>query len=599
MDQNTLLSGYYEQKLPQVSEDSLRYKELLFHEGQINQSWRPRGDLDLSKSFIIENETVIPGAASQPKKATVPAQGQNIKQAGNQPQAQVNAKPVVTKNVRGNWRQNAMENNTSAKDDSTVEFFKGGVIANKSEVEDFVRGTSSKNGKKSFNADNTFNNEINETSQNRNFNDTMEEPSSQTKDSKIILGNMSESDINSSQYNDYFNKSNVHMPPGMNRAFPYPVQMPFAPMIPIQMIPNMPGAMGTIPNMGNVPNIPNMINPTPTEKVKIENIFNFNDKIQFPVDQPLWYLSLPWSMMLIGPVSSNALVEMYNKRAVDSNYGLKPIDVFYFKHVSGNGSKNEVVSLSYLNNDNWAEDIQDSPLLQYTELYITTKKLFDNNVVNSNVNVKQTISTASANNSSNNTKKKENVAPAKKETEKVREKEEPKSHTVKYAANRETLRLIQTKIQTKPDDTLQLTAIEIKRNFMDETEIEPEEAPKTKNDFNNYIQIAREIDEEDDQWEKVDKKKKKAKDNDPSFYLIGNKPKQETKKEYKSTQRVEIVPAEELVKDLMPKHLREENKPNYKAFNPTADNEGFTPANKKKKMKGKPQDLNVKLGFKI
>ena len=155
------------------------------------------------------------------------------------------------------------------------------------------------------------------------------------------------------------------------------------------------------------------------------------------------------------------------------------------------------------------------------------------------------------------------------------------------------------------DDTLQLTIIENKkeiRNFMDDTEViqvVEEQHKNTRTDFSNYVHIVKDVEENDENWEKVDKKKKKNKDQDPSFYLIGTKPKKEEKKENKPTQKVAIVPAEELLKDLMPKHLREENKPNYQAFNVVGDvNDGFTQV-KKKKLKGKPQELNVKLGFKI
>jgi hypothetical protein len=596
MDRQTLYSSFYKQDLPveKLSDDSIRHKELLFDEGAKNVSWRSRGVLDMTNSYIVENDSSMAGNSGnvQPKKVVNPVQNKQLSAGQSQ------NKPTSNNNARGgNWRQNATENNVSQLND-TVEFLKGGMIGNKSEVEDFVRGKVSQNQQNpqnpqngkydNFNFDNTMNNDPNFTYENKNFNDTMEEPSTfKQQPQQNILGNISESDINlsSSQFNEYFKNPNssASMYQQINqgpRPFPFPVQIPFGPMIPIQMMPNMP----------NMPNIPS------AEKVKIENIFNFNKKINYPNDLPLWYISLPWSPMLNGPISSNGLVEMYNKRAIDSNYGFKPIDVFHFRNLSG---KNEIASLTILNNDNWADDIQDSPYLQYTELYHTSKKLLENEKVHRVNEKKESKETTLSQTSSN--KKKEPIATTKKESEKILIKEEPKSN--------KSINLRSPKNKQKqvpiPDDTLQLTTIEIKkeiRNFMDDTEVIQvvQEQPKnTHSDLSNYVHIVKDVEDTDENWEKVDKKKKKNKDHDPSFYLIGTKPKKEEKKESRPTQKVAIVPPEDLLKDLMPKHLREENKPNYQAFNVVEDgNDGFTQV-KKKKLKGKPQELNVKLGFKI
>lgn len=591
-DSQTLYSSYYKQDLPteKLSDDSIRHKELLFDDGAKNFSWRSKGVLDMSNSFIVENESSMAGnpGNSQQKKVINPVQNK-------QPSAgQSQNKPTSSNYSRGgNWRQNATENNVSIQND-TVEFLKGGMIGNKSEVEDFVRGKNSQiqqNPKidkfDKFNFDNTMNNDPN-LSENKNNDDTMVQQNFKEQPQQNILDDISQSDINlsSSQLNEYFknpnNSSDVYQQISQGpRAFPFPMQIPYGPIIPYQMMPNMP----------NMPNLPN------PEKVKIENIFNLNKKINYPNDLPLWYLSSPWSPLLNGPISSSLLVEMYNKRGIDSNYGFKPIDVFHFRNSS---SKNDIVSLTILNNDDWADDVQDSPYLQYTELYHTSKKLLENEKVHKISHKKESKET-NVNNNSSNKNKEPVISITKKEPEKNLIKEEPNSN------NSNNLKSSNNKQKQVPlhDDTLQLTIIENKkeiRNFMDDTEViqvVEEQLKNTRTDFSNYVHIVKDVEENGENWEKVDKKKKKNKDQDPSFYLIGTKPKKEEKKENKPTQKVAIVPAEELLKDLMPKHLREENKPNYQAFNVVGDvNDGFTQV-KKKKLKGKPQELNVKLGFKI
>jgi hypothetical protein len=591
MDSQTLYSSFYKQDLPieKLSDDSIRHKELLFDEGAKNFSWRSKGVLDMSNSYIVENENSMSGNFSNTQQKKVVNTNQNKQLSAGQNQNKLSSSNYSR---GGNWRQNAVENNVSLQND-TVEFLKGGMIGNKSEVEDFVRGKTSQiqqNHKidnfEKFNFDNTMNNDQNSFHEIKNFDDTMIQSNFIGQPQQNILDDISQSDINlsSTQLNEYFKNPNnsangyQHQINQGPRPFAFPMQIPIGPMIPFQMMPNM-------PNMQNL------------EKVKIENIFKLNIKINYPNDLPLWYVLSPWSPLLNGPISSTNLVEMYNKRGIDSNCGFKPIDVFQIRNAS---SKNDIVSLTILNNDDWTDDVQDSPYLQYTELYHTSKKLLENEKVHKTTHKKESKQTTASQISSNKNSEPV-VSTLKVEPEKKLVKEEQKSNksnNIISPCNK------QKKIPLN-DDTLQLTVIENKkeiRNFMDDTEVIQvvEQQPNNSRvDFSNYVHIVKDIDENDENWEKVDKKKKKNKDQDPSFYLIGSKPKKEEKKDNKPTQKVAIVPPEELLKDLMPKHLREENKPNFQAFNVVGDvNDGFTQV-KKKKLKGKPQELNVKLGFKI
>ena len=102
----------------------------------------------------------------------------------------------------------------------------------------------------------------------------------------------------------------------------------------------------------------------------------------------------------------------------------------------------------------------------------------------------------------------------------------------------------------------------------------------------------------------IEKKKQKAQDE--SVYLIGNKPKENLKKENKFNCKIELIPSEDLVNQLKPKQKPKDVKPDFEAFNSIGNsndnydkNQQFQEVNKKKKNKGKPQELNVKLGFKI
>jgi len=241
---------------------------------------------------------------------------------------------------------------------------------------------------------------------------------------------------------------------------------------------------------------------------------------------------------------------MYNKHSIDSNFGFKPIDIFHFRKGK---DKNETSNLTLLNDENWVEEVQDSPLLQYTELYQTSKKLLKSDPV---------------------IKDKTQANPVKK-VENAHKKENKK----------------------EPDQTLNLTEIADKKevkNFMSDTNVIND--AQIEEDSQDGFEIKHQLG--DGEWEKVDKKKKKLKESDPSFYLVGNKPKQETKKDKKPAYKVDLVAPEDLVKSLMPKHLRAENKPNYEAFN-AVNSQPETFSSKKKKTKGKPVDLEVKLGFKI
>jgi hypothetical protein len=485
----------------------------------------------LSDSFIVENDT------SHIKKHGV----NNTK-----------PKPVMKKG----WRNNVQEETNKSVND-TVDFLAGNN--NRSEVKNFIKGEDKSQNQEIFLNSNVEDNFYDDISREENIkvhpNDTM------VNDYKE---NKSESDT--SQFSENFRNSqtgkNVMM---MNRPYAtFPgIQIPY-PMIPVGVMPI-------------------------TEKINIENIFLFNVKNKIPNEIPLWYLSMPWSPLLSGPVSSIQVLEMYNKHSIDSNWAFRPLDVFQFR----SESENKMVNLTRLNQDNWADEIQDSSVLQYTELFTTSKKLLDSDETNK---LKRERKISDEN-------RIDAILPNSKESiinqnlpTNLSTKDNIKNNIQQNEFKSQSKLIVEEKaamIQpNKPyiNDTLQLTTTEIDNNFMQDTQVKEETFS---------LDIGKQIQDEGD-WEKVDKKKKKTKDQEPSFYLATNKPKKD-KKENKPTQKIDIIPSEDLVKNLMPKHLKTQNKPDYEAFNVIGNSDGAQKKNNNnsKKIKGKPLDLDVKLGFKI
>ena len=120
------------------------------------------------------------------------------------------------------------------------------------------------------------------------------------------------------------------------------------------------------------------------------------------------------------------------------------------------------------------------------------------------------------------------------------------------------------------------------------------EKPNEKIDF---ISHPKKIADDDNNWDIVDKKKKVIPKNESKNQPIGIK---KEKKQEKPTSinpikpKVETTAGEDLIEGLKPKYLKDENKPDFNAFNPNKIASGFK---KNKKIKGKPQDVNIKLGF--
>ena len=74
-----------------------------------------------------------------------------------------------------------------------------------------------------------------------------------------------------------------------------------------------------------------------------------------------------------GPFNHEELQNLYKNKKLDSNYDFRPIDLF---------SLNEEDPLSFypmknINEDGWADELVDSPYLEYTELFTKVKDLLE------------------------------------------------------------------------------------------------------------------------------------------------------------------------------------------------------------------------------
>ena len=112
--------------------------------------------------------------------------------------------------------------------------------------------------------------------------------------------------------------------------------------------------------------------PTPKEpliEIKTDNFKKIYDKYSIPLEKKLIYLKNKNNTL--GPFNYEELQNLYKNKKFDSNYEFRPIDLFSF---------NEEDTFSFypvknINEDDWADEMVDSPNLEYTELFTKVKNL--------------------------------------------------------------------------------------------------------------------------------------------------------------------------------------------------------------------------------
>ena len=109
----------------------------------------------------------------------------------------------------------------------------------------------------------------------------------------------------------------------------------------------------------------------PLINIKVENFKSIYDKFQIPLDKKMIYLKNHNSIS--GPFNYEELENMYKNKKYDSNYEFKAIDLFSFPEED----PFMFYPIKNINEEDWAEDINYSPILEYTKLYKDAKELLD------------------------------------------------------------------------------------------------------------------------------------------------------------------------------------------------------------------------------
>ena len=115
------------------------------------------------------------------------------------------------------------------------------------------------------------------------------------------------------------------------------------------------------------------IHKEPTIEIKIENFKFLYDKYSIPLEKKIIYLKNKYNNNILGPFNYEELQSMYKDKKYDSNFEFKTIDIYAFAEED----QSNFYSIKNINEENWAEEIVDNPLLEYTELFIKVKELLD------------------------------------------------------------------------------------------------------------------------------------------------------------------------------------------------------------------------------
>jgi hypothetical protein len=115
------------------------------------------------------------------------------------------------------------------------------------------------------------------------------------------------------------------------------------------------------------------IQKEPTIEIKIENFKYLYNKYSIPLEKKIIYLKNKYNNNILGPFNYEELQSMYKDKKYDSNFEFKTIDIYAFAEED----QSNFYSIKNINEENWAEEIVDNPLLEYTELFIKVKELLD------------------------------------------------------------------------------------------------------------------------------------------------------------------------------------------------------------------------------
>ena len=113
---------------------------------------------------------------------------------------------------------------------------------------------------------------------------------------------------------------------------------------------------------------------TPSEpliEIKIENFKKIYEKFEIPLDKKIIYLKK--GSNISGPYNHEELENMYKEKKIDSNYEFRTIDLFSYT------DEEPFVfhPMKNINENNWEANYIESPLIEYTPLYLRVKALLE------------------------------------------------------------------------------------------------------------------------------------------------------------------------------------------------------------------------------
>ena len=109
----------------------------------------------------------------------------------------------------------------------------------------------------------------------------------------------------------------------------------------------------------------------PLIDIKTDNFKYIYDKYSIPLEKKLIYLKNHNNIS--GPFNYEELQNMYKNKKYDSNYEFRTIDLFAFPEED----PFIFYPLKNINEENWTDELADSPLLEHTELFVKVKELLD------------------------------------------------------------------------------------------------------------------------------------------------------------------------------------------------------------------------------
>ena len=109
----------------------------------------------------------------------------------------------------------------------------------------------------------------------------------------------------------------------------------------------------------------------PLIDIKTDNFKYIYDKYSIPLEKKLIYLKNHNNIS--GPFNYEELQNMYKNKKYDSNYEFRTIDLFAFPEED----PFIFYPLKNINEENWTDELADSPLLEHTGLFVKVKELLD------------------------------------------------------------------------------------------------------------------------------------------------------------------------------------------------------------------------------